>query len=752
MVQQGNRRPCQANLNHRIIIFLTLFIISLQLFSVTAQPNPQPQTPSENDTVIVWYEGSVQHRASMAFDEVAVFPGKGKALGLQNNPVLLTQRFHPQADVTASNDFVIIQKSPAAFTRAGLQEKLVALRSSSDIRQSSPVFYTGAQKSPETRMALTGSIIVQFPPELEKLEIQALEKGYGLQRVRPLPPAANTFLYQAGDALQSLDAANQLHQSGHVVYAYPNWLRGRTTRAVPDDSLFADQWHLQNTGQGGGLSGEDVNIIAVWDTYQGSSNEVVAIVDDGLEIAHEDLTANLITGASWDYVDSDTDPTAGDHGTSCAGVTTGRGFNTQGVSGAAPLAGLVGFRLLGAGTDANEADALSRDSQQIDIYSNSWGPNDDGQRLEGPGPLTEDALEHGITTGRGGLGSVYVWAGGNGYDADNANYDGYANSRYTIAVAASTNSGTRSSYSEKGANIVVNAPSSGGTLGITTTDRSGSTGYSSGNYTDSFGGTSSAAPLVSGIVALMLQANPNLTWREVQRILIETAGYNDPADTDWITNGAGYRVNHKYGFGRVDALAGVRAAEEWTSIAAETATQGSSNPNLPIPDNDATGIADTITIPGNIYIEYVDVYFTADDHTYWGDLEVTLTSPDGTQSVLSEKHSCGGDTARYDNWRFGTARPFGEASQGDWTLRVKDLWADDTGTFQAWTLKIYGTTRPYLCGNIGGRTLRAADSPYIVTCDLRVDAGQAAVIESGVELTNFDNYSFTVKGGLTWYP
>jgi kexin len=520
-----------------------------------------------------------------------------------------------------------------------------------------------------------------------------------LEKLKSFDFNRNTILFRAGDPLNSLNVANALYESGQVIYSYPNWLRIRTTRAIPNDTLFNDQWHLRNTGQGGGVAGEDVNITPVWDTYQASSNEIIAIVDDGLEISHEDLSQNVIPGLSWDWVDEDTDPTAEIHGTSVAGVAAARGFNNQGVTGAAPLAGLVGHRLLYANTDANEADALTRNKNLIDIYSNSWGPFDEGWLLEGPGPLTEDAIKSGVTYGRGGLGNIYVWAGGNGeYNGDNSNYDGYANSRYTIAVAASNNFGTHAGYSEKGANILLNAPSSGGPsfLSITTTDRTGSLGYSNGNYTNAFGGTSSAAPLVSGIIALMLQANPNLTWRDVKHILIKTAEKNDPIDANWTTNGAGYNINHKYGFGRIDALAAVNAAFTWTSVGSETSTQGNSNPNLPIPDNNSTGVTDTINISEDIKVEFVEVYFTSADHTYWGDLEITLISPNGTESVLAESHYLEEVYYTYNNWRFGSVRHFGESSIGNWTLRVRDLAAQDIGTFQSWTLKLFGTSAvPY---------------------------------------------------------
>jgi kexin len=191
----------------------------------------------------------------------------------------------------------------------------------------------------------------------------------------------------------------------------------------------------------------------------------------------------------------------------------------------------------------------------------------------------------------------------------------------------------------------------------------------------------------------MIEANPDLTWRDVQRILTTTAEKNDPGDIGWATNGAGYDINYHYGFGRIDAQAAVAfSAASTCDYAAVTNANGSSNPNLPILDNDTTGVSDTINIADNVIIEFVEVYFTAADHTWWGDLEVTLTSPAGTESVLSEQTLLiDSDTNTWNNWRFGSVRHFGESSQGDWTITVRDLFEDDEGTFQSWSINIYGT-------------------------------------------------------------
>jgi subtilisin-like proprotein convertase family protein len=310
-------------------------------------------------------------------------------------------------------------------------------------------------------------------------------------------------------------------------------------------------------------------------------------------------------------------------------------------------------------------------------------------------------VENGIANGRGGLGTIYVWAAGNGRSAnDNVNYDGYASSRYTIAVGATGGNGVFSSYSEPGASMLVNSPSSYSGAGTTTVDLVGSNGYNnSSDYTDDFGGTSSACPLAAGVIALILEANPNLTWRDVQHILVQTSEKNDPGNSDWTTNGAGLEFNHNYGFGRTDASAAVAAAETWTTVPDnEAPLTASSSSVISIPESVTGAItaSDSVSIsaPAEFATEHVEVIFNA-THTWRGDIAVSLTSPDGTVSRLSEPHL--GDSANnYNNWMFTTVANWGENPNGTWTLTFYDGATGDTGNVTGWTLNVHGflTTVP----------------------------------------------------------
>lgn len=520
--------------------------------------------------------------------------------------------------------------------------------------------------------------------------------------------------------------------AGNAMAADYSW--SFTTASSLSDPLYGDQWHLKNTGQGGGTPGEDINVEPVWATFKGQGERIV-LVDDGLELAHEDLQNNIAAGESYDYIDHDTNPNSGTHGhgTSVAGLAGARDMNGVGVSGVAPRASLAGYNLLQNDTLVNEADAMTRNAASVDVSSNSWGPPDFTGLLFPSGATWRNAIDTGHSTGRGGLGTVYVWAAGNGDTGDliskkncpsmvcvdNSNYDGQANYHGVIAVGAVDDKGIKSSYSERGANLWVSAP--GGEFcdtdhAITTTDRSGANGfndngnnvfygivdYANSNYTRCFNGTSAATPVVSGVVALMLQANPNLGWRDVRLILAQTARKNDPTDPEWTTNGAGFDINHNYGFGVVDADAAVALAKTpWTNVGPMvTYSTPLRSPGLAIPDNNTTGVSDTMSVSGSgiSSIEFVDVTFSASNHTYFGDLQVTLRNETtGTESILAETHVCLNAqflsitcTPSYNGWVFGSARHLGEAANGNWTLTVKDLAMQDTGTFQSWKLTFYG--------------------------------------------------------------
>ncbi len=666
------------------IILLAIFFFVSGLFS------PVNAAGLFSGEPVVWHEGHGRKQAWLALDQAAVFIKPGfQSADLDD----LLARQNLQIDDLAGRQ-IVVSFAPCQ-NRAALTRKLLAINNDRAVDQVFPLFYPSQTKRPGGWLILTDRLVVSFAAVIDPGEIIRLEDDYGLERVREFPFGVNTFLYQISGFFSSLEMAMELQEAGLINYAYPDWIRDKSRRDIPGDPLFSDQWHLLNSGQNGAVTGSDINVTPVWDTYRGNGS-VIAIVDSGLDLDHEDLTENVVAGLNYDFIDDDYDPIpvcpVDYHGTAAAGVAAARGFNGIGVSGVAPAAGLVGYRLLG-GAEHREAEAFTRDNDYIDIYSNSWGPDDEIVTLEGMLELTELVLVQGVENGRNGRGSNFVWANGNGATADEddwdiwdySNWDGYANSRYTIAVAASNDLGFRAPYSELGANIFVNAPSSGGINAITSLDRNDS-------YLSNFGGTSAATPMVSGVIALMLEANPELGWRDVQHILLETAHKNDPGDSSWQQNGAGYDVSYKYGFGRVDAEAAVDAAAAWLSLIDDLIVEEHSQPMLPLVDNSDSVVVDSILVEDDILVDYVEVWFIA-DHPYWGDLEVILTSPAGTESMLAPGNTSVDETGPgtgYYNWRFGTVRHLREGARGEWQLSVRDAAVGDIGIFNSWRLKVYG--------------------------------------------------------------
>lgn len=247
----------------------------------------------------------------------------------------------------------------------------------------------------------------------------------------------------------------------------------------PADPLYSDQWYLENLA-----GGVDINVVPAWtDGYTGK-NVTIAIVGDGVQYNHPDLSNQYMDTVSYDFIQHDgfplPTPLLDIHETVAAGIAAATNDTNCGV-GVAYDAKLAALRVNTEAplNDTLVSQALSWAPETNYIYSNSWGPLDDGLRLQEPGPLTLAALQNGVTNGRLGKGSIYVWAAGNGLSdggdvgrtIDNVNYDGYANSRFTIAVGSVNDMGVQTNYSEPGAAILITAPSgSSSTRNISTTD------------------------------------------------------------------------------------------------------------------------------------------------------------------------------------------------------------------------------------------------------------------------------------------
>ena len=463
-----------------------------------------------------------------------------------------------------------------------------------------------------------------------------------------------------------------------------------------NDPLYGCQWHLNNNDQFRNSSGHDIRVEEVWPTYTGSGINV-AVVDDGMHHQHEDLTDNVLTSFNHNYDPDLTDiyHPFEDHGTAVAGLIAAKD-NSLGMRGVAPEAKIYGYNYLVEQSDENEANAMSRNAATTAISNNSWGPGDSG-RPEPATELWEAAVKDGVTNGYGGKGVFYAWAAGNGGDDDDySTLDEYSNFYAVTAVCAVGPDDKRSEYSELGSNLWVCGPSNSGRVGqpgIATTDN----GH---RYRGNFGGTSAATPIVSGVVALIREANNALTWRDVKLILAASARKNDPDNTGW-EEGAfkygsttdRYNYNHEYGFGMVDAKAAVDLASGWTNVRdLREITSESGVINLRIPDLPSSGTPTTVTASLTVdpyvdFVEFVEVNARF-NHPFFRDLTVELVSPSRAVSTLSTSAPIDGDlTTRF---RFGSARHLGENAAGEWTLRIKDAQDGDTGALRSWGLTIYG--------------------------------------------------------------
>ena len=532
--------------------------------------------------------------------------------------------------------------------------------------------------------------------------------------------------------------------------------------------LFGQQWALYNTGQAafaaaGGVAGEDLNMAqALLDGPTGAGVRV-AVVDTGLEVCHPDLAANAEPGLSYNFghaswlgaqADDPFLPTVlGDHGTNVAGLIAAAANNGVGGRGVAPQASLRGFNFLSYQSPTSYFDALgmSSDSPQADdvhVFNMSFGSSG------GANSLTADERElfrAGVTDLRDGLGALYVKAAGNQFDdctqVDDdglpiaprldlstelgcfaANRDGENNLPYVITVGGFSADGRRSSYSSAGAALWVVAPA--GEFGVdrpamvTTDQMGGDRGYALiprglapgdpgnplGDYTSIFNGTSAAAPNVSGAIALLLETQPDLTWRDVKHILAATArplhagiprvrvafgGTPAVLQHGWITNAAGYAFHNWYGFGAVDVDAAVALAAvhppDSLGVFSESAPVRLAT-GVGIPDHDGGGLVQVQNVTGlsrTASIEALQLRIEVTHDNPW-DLGFELTSPAGTRNVVNPvfNEALHGVDNPLD-WTVLSNAFYGEPPAGQWTLKVIDAAAGATGTLDAWSLIFY---------------------------------------------------------------
>ncbi|UJR30781.1 hypothetical protein I4U23_018301 [Adineta vaga] len=503
---------------------------------------------------------------------------------------------------------------------------------------------------------------------------------------------------------QGVDPADILSQHKNVQWAESQIPKTRQKREfVFNDPQWNSMWYLIRNSRTPSLP--DLNVTGAWEMGYTGRGQVVTFLDDGLEFDHPDLQENYDKDASTDINGNDDDPTPryeatneNKHGTRCAGEVAAKVNNNICGVGIAYHARVGGIRMLdGDVTDSVEARSLSHRPDHVDIYSASWGPDDNGLVVDGPGRLAKKAFEDGALNGRGGKGSIFVWASGNGgRQSDSCACDGYITSIYTIAISATTEHGDKPWYLEECSATLASAYSSGqsnnGERDIYTTDLNH-------ECTSHHTGTSAAAPLAAAIYALVLEANPGLTWRDIMHItVLGSRPYAIPSNTEIVRNAAGFNVSNKFGFGLMDAGLMTWYASGWKNVpsmaSCESATSAPqrviparSNEIFPLSVLECKDESDPRHEVN--YIEQVQVFVTLTTERR-GEIEIYLYSPSNTRTQILPKRDRDQSNKGFQEWPFLTVQLWGEVPHGYWKLQIVNK-GSGSATLLSWKLVIHGT-------------------------------------------------------------
>ncbi|CAF2682786.1 unnamed protein product [Rotaria sp. Silwood2] len=503
---------------------------------------------------------------------------------------------------------------------------------------------------------------------------------------------------------QGIDPAEILLEHEHVEWAESQVPKKRQKREfVFNDPQWNSMWYLMRHSQIPTLP--DLNVTGAWEMGYTGRGQVVTFLDDGLEFDHPDLSENYDKDASTDINDNDDDPTPryeptneNKHGTRCAGEVAAKVNNNICGVGIAYHARVGGIRMLdGDVTDSVEARSLSHRPDHVHIYSASWGPDDNGLVVDGPGRLAKKAFQDGALHGRGGKGSIFVWASGNGgRQSDSCACDGYITSIYTIAISATTERGNKPWYLEECSATLASAYSSGqsnaGERDIFTTDLNH-------GCTNHHTGTSAAAPLAAAIYALVLEANPNLTWRDIMHITVLGSRSDAiPSNTNVIRNAARFNVSSRFGFGLMDAGLMTWYATGWRNVPPmSTCESTTSYPKRIITArSNQTFSLNLIECKNDIdprhevnYIEQVQAFVTLSTDRR-GEVEICLYSPSNTKTQLLPRRERDQSNKGFQDWPFLTVQLWGEVPHGQWKLEIRNN-GGGSATLISWRLIVHGT-------------------------------------------------------------
>lgn len=480
----------------------------------------------------------------------------------------------------------------------------------------------------------------------------------------------------------------------------------RVKRSAPlfNDPMYNLQWYLNDN-----LSTTSMNVIKAWEAGYNGDGIVISVVDTGIQANHDEFKLRYDQNASYNFVKSKADPTpnvvtkTAQHGTLVAGVAAGEANNGKCGVGVAYKAKIGGINFIDSegggvaqGDDVEQKSALSFKQDYIDIYACAWGPDDTIGIKVGYNKAAAE-IENGTRLGRNGKGNIYVFAAGNeGLFNDSCTYDGYVSDVNTFGITNINHDGTPARTSERCPGIVAAAYTRDGGQGVEDKTYLMPSANLDNKCGDTFSASSAATAVASGIFALVLQANPALTWRDLYHIVAHTSQNNETVakNGEWHTNAAGFRVSHRYGFGILDAMAMIETAKNWTNVPDRITCENPFTVSESLPKAGGSALLKKINVKdcGIDKLEHVVLVlnFTCSPRK---NLEVVLTSPRNTKSFMLMSRRF--DTRENDVIMYPTMtlHNWGESPVGDWNVSFRNVQGNEMiGELSYYNLILYGTS------------------------------------------------------------